>query len=74
MLNLVLVEVWVKITVIAAIVLIFFIITVLNIKTKKPADCIDEDSKCNTNNIQGAVVFHSKVLGFVILYLLKPLK
>lgn len=48
MLNLLLVEVWVKISVIAAIVLIFFIITVLNIKTKKPADCIDEDSKCNT--------------------------
>lgn len=32
-----------------------------------------EDSKFNTNNIQGAVVFHSKVLGFFILYLLKPL-
>ena len=32
-----------------------------------------EDSKFNTKNIQGAVVFHSKVLGFFILYLLKPM-
>ena len=32
-----------------------------------------EDSKFNTKNIRGAVVSHSKVLGFFILYLLKPL-
>ena len=32
-----------------------------------------EDSKFNTKNIQGAVVSHSKVIGFFILYLLKPL-
>lgn len=32
-----------------------------------------EDLEFNTKSIQGAVVYHSKVLGFFILYLLKPL-
>ena len=32
-----------------------------------------EDSQFDINNIQGRVVYHSKVLGFIILYILKPL-
>ncbi len=31
------------------------------------------DSKTNLSNIQGKVIFHSKILGFFVLYLLKPM-
>lgn len=47
MLNL-LVETWVKVVVIAAIVIVFFVITLINMKTKKPKDCVDEESSCST--------------------------
>ena len=32
-----------------------------------------KDESCNINMIQGKVVFHSKILGFFVLYLLKPI-
>lgn len=32
-----------------------------------------KDESCEINKIQGKVIYHSKVLGFFILYLLKPI-
>lgn len=32
-----------------------------------------KDEFCDINRIQGKVVFHSKILGFIVLYLLKPI-
>ena len=32
-----------------------------------------KDEPCNINRIQGKVIFHSKFLGFFVLYLLKPI-
>jgi hypothetical protein len=32
-----------------------------------------KDDPCNINRIQGKIIFHSKILGFFILYLLKPI-
>ena len=32
-----------------------------------------KDAPCDINRIQGKIIFHSKILGFFILYLLKPI-
>lgn len=31
------------------------------------------DKECNISSIQGKVIFHSKIIGFFVIYLLKPL-
>ncbi len=41
-------EIWVKIGVIAAIIIFFIVITIINMKTKKPDDCVSDDSECKT--------------------------
>ena len=48
MTNILFVDTWVKVLVIAAIVIFFFVVTIINLKIKKPKDCVDADSKCST--------------------------
>ncbi|MBP5343375.1 hypothetical protein J6Y73_05565 [bacterium] len=48
MLNIILVATWVKVLVIVGIIIVFFLITILNLRTKKPKDCENIDSKCQT--------------------------
>lgn len=44
----------------------------INFVTKGDANNI-KDEECKIDKIQGKVIFHSKILGFFILYLLKPI-
>ena len=46
--NLYVIDTVYKILIIAAVVLVFFIITIINLKTKKPDDCIEIDSSCSS--------------------------
>lgn len=43
---------WVKIVIIASIVVVFILVTILNIKVKKPADC-DNKTDCDSCPIKG---------------------
>ncbi len=51
MLNLFLVSTMTKVLIIIAVVIVFFLVTIINLKTKKPEGCEDTDGNCSTCSI-----------------------